>query len=340
MLAALLLAALCATAIRVRRPFPYALTGWFWFVIALVPVIGLVQVGGQSLADRYSYLPLIGLLVVLSWGGAKVLARYRVSKALAVGVSALALAACAGRTIAQLPNWRDTETLYRHALAVTGDNPVVRHFLGDHYYDEGNSAKAAGRLDEAISFYRRSNELNSQYGPLHNNLGMALQLRGQIAEAIQEYQMAVQLSPTNANARNNLGVAMASIGKVDEAISQMAEVVRLTPDNPGAHNNLGALFARQGKFSQAIAEYEESARLAPGNPAVYDNLGDALARLGRREEALANYRRRSKPPPMTRWQSSDCRAPHPELPQPPPETSHPACKPTHPKQPSAGRSWG
>jgi len=290
-LASLLLAGLCLLAWRARRRFPYALTGWYWFFISLVPVIGLIQVGEQSMADRYMYLPSIGLFAAAAWGGAEVLAGFGIGRAGAVAVAGLALAACTVRTMGQLPCWRDTESLYRHALAVTGNNPGIQRFLAFHYYNLGNAAKEAGHLEEAIANYHRSMELDPQSSLAHNNLGMALQNAGRLQEAIPEYFRAIELSPTNANARNNIGVALAAAGNLDEAIRQFSESVRLVPNNPGAHNNLGALLFRQGKFAEAVTEYAAAARLAPGNPAVHDNLGDALARLGRTEEATACYRR-------------------------------------------------
>lgn len=293
-LATLLLAALSVAALLMRRRYPYALVGWYWFFIALVPVIGLVQVGAQSMADRYMYIPSIGLFVAAAWGGAGLLAHYRVSGAAAAVLPGLVLVACAVRTTVQVPHWRDTESLYRQAIAASGRNPAAERFLAYHYYNLGNAAKAAGRLEEAIARYRGSLEIDPQNSLVHNNLGMALQNSGRLAEAIPEYVRAVELSPTNANARNNLGVALASSGNAPEATRQLAESVRLDPSNAEAHNNLGALLFRQGKFTEAVAEYSQAARLAPGNPAVYDNLGDALARAGRAAEAAASYRQALK----------------------------------------------
>ena len=290
-LSTLLLLGLCAAALLIRRRLPYAFSGWYWFFISLVPVIGLVQVGEQSMADRYMYLPSIGLFAALAWGGAALLARCRVTGAGAAVVPALVLVTCAVVTTRQVPHWRDTESLYLRAIAVTSPNPSAVRFLAYHYYNLGNAAKDAGHFDEAIARYRRSLELDPGSSLTHNNLGMAIQNSGHVDEAIAEYIRAVQLQPGNANARNNLGVALAAIGRADEAVQQLTESVRLDPNNAGAHNNLGALLFRQGKFTEAIPEYTEAVRLSPGSPAVLDNLGDALARAGRGEEAGAAFRR-------------------------------------------------
>jgi len=291
LLSALLLVAVSAAAVCLRRRFPALVVGWFWFVISLLPVIGLVQVGEQSMADRYMYIPSIGLFAAIAWLGAAAAARLALAPSAVGGIAGVLLAGCAARTMVQVPYWRDTESLYLHALATGGPNPTVVRFLAYHYYNLGNAAKEAGNAEEAIVRYRGSLKMDPQNSLAHNNLGMVYQAIGRIRDAIPEYGKAVELSPTNAHARNNLGVALAAGGNLEEAAKQLVESARLAPDNAEAHNNLGALYFRQGKFKEAVPEYEAAARLAPGNPGVLDNLGDALARLGRPEEAQSAYRK-------------------------------------------------
>jgi len=289
-LSALLLMIGCVAAARLARTFPFVLTGWYWYLIALLPVIGLVQVGAQAMADRYTYIPLVGPFILFAWGTHAWLRRYAVPGALFGLAAGVLLCLSAWLTRTQLACWQNTETLYRHALAASENNPQVVRFLGYYYYNLGNAAREAGRIDEAIARYRRALELDPTAASAHNNLGMALQAQGRLDQAAAEYLAAITLAPTNGNARNNLAVILAGAGKLEEAVKQFSEVVRLSPDNVEAQNNLGTLCFRLGDIGEAIRHYTEAVRLAPQNPVVHNNLGDALRRAGRLEEAVAQYR--------------------------------------------------
>ena len=311
-LAALVVGLLWLGAVAIRRRYRFAFTGWAWFFVMLLPVIGLVQVGDQSLADRYTYLPCIGALVVVAWGAGELAAAWpRLRPGLAL-LAGLGLAACAWGARQQTACWQNSDTLYAHALAVTHNSPLVRQMLSLHCYNLGNFEKDAGRPWAAAARYRQALQLNPANASAHNNLGLALQTEAGLEDAVLEllglgfwrepswrawseaaageYLQAVRLDPASANARNNLGVALTRQGKLDEAIAQFTQALRLAPDNASGHNNLGALLARRGRYAEAIQEYAAAARLAPGSPAVLDNLGDALAHEGRTNEATAQYR--------------------------------------------------
>lgn len=289
--ALVLLVAISCAVWRWRRRMPYALMGWCWFLITLVPVIGLVQVCEQSMADRYSYLTQTGIFAALTWGASAGFNRGWIPRPLLIGLGTLALVSCVWLTHLQLPTWQDTAALYRHALDVTEDNPIIVRGIAYHYYDLGNTARQHGRIEEAIRFYHKAIEINPQIHHFHNNLGMALQAQGHLREAIDEYTTALNLEPTNANAHSNLGVALATAGRLDDATRQLLESVRLAPDNAESQNNLGALYLRQGRPQEAIEHYLEAARLLPDNPVVQDNLGDALLRSGKTNEATTCYRK-------------------------------------------------
>jgi tetratricopeptide (TPR) repeat protein len=290
--AAALLLALSFGAWRGRRRRPWLLMGWGWFVIMLVPVIGLVQVCEQAMADRYSYLPLTGIFVALAWSvggyGSRGGWGLRPVMAAAAGV---ALAACAWLTRQQLPNWQDTRTLYQQALSIMGNDPIIMRAIASHYYIQGNTARQLGHLDEAEALYRKAIEIRADINLFHNNLGLVLQAKGQLPEAIEEYKTALRLEPGSANAHSNLGVALAALGRLEEATQQLEEAARLEPQNVESQNNLGALCVRQGRLPEAIAHYNEAVRLAPANPVLHNNLGDALIRVGRLDEAAQCYRR-------------------------------------------------
>ena len=284
------LAGLCFAVVRWGRRFPFAPVGWFWFLGMLVPVIGLVQVGGQAMADRYSYVPLVGVFIIVAWGAAE-LARGRplLVRALAV-VGGLSLLACGVGSRHQLQSWRDTDTLIQRALALTDNNPVIAGFMGYHYYDLGNEAREAGHPDLACAWYCKAIQLNGNDSMLHNNLGLALQNLGRFEEAIQEHRTALRLAPGNVNARNNLAVALTQVGKLEEAIEQLAESLKQAPGDPVGHGNLGALLFRKERFREAVEQYKLALQQMPDNPALLGNLADALVRQGNREEAIANYR--------------------------------------------------
>jgi Flp pilus assembly protein TadD len=257
----------------------------------LIPVIGLVQVGQQSMADRYTYLPLIGLFIMAVWGGREALLRLRAPPWVAAIGAGLILLCCAGATREQLRFWQTTDALYGHALTVAPNNPVIRQDLGNHYYNLANASRKEGRLAQAVSEYHQALELTPNDPMAHNNLGLAFQKQGLLQQAIEEHCRAIELCPTNVNARNNLSVALTRVGRLDEAIQQLNQAVRYSPDDPEPHNNLAALLFRKGDYEQAIHHYQLASVYAPNNPAIYDNLAAALARVGRMDAAIANYRK-------------------------------------------------
>ncbi len=213
LLAGALLAGISAFVFTLRTRQPYLLTGWLWYCGTLIPVIGLVQVGGQAMADRYTYLPSLGLFIMVVWGAAELAKPWRYH-AMALGVAGGAVVlVCVGLTRRQLVYWQDSETLYRHTLAVTTDNFLAHHNLGIFLYKKG-------RTGEAITQYQEALRLKPDDAIAHYDLGTALGKEGQTDEAIIQFQEAIQLNPDNAEARINLGTALAVKGRMDEAIAQ------------------------------------------------------------------------------------------------------------------------
>jgi tetratricopeptide (TPR) repeat protein len=299
-----------------RRPFLF--TGWFWFVGMLIPVIGLVQVGAQSMADRYTYLPAIGAFIALVWGANELAARWLAPhlRQLALGATAfLVVAACAARTHDQLRHWQDGESLARHALAVTANNHVVANILGtalvnkgdadgaiesyrqavtfnpnfpEAWNNLGNALAGKGQLPDAIAAYREAIRINPRYAEATYNLGNALLGSGQLEAALASYQQTLQLDPSFVLARNNIGSVLLQQGKVEEAKASFSEAIRINPNCAEALGNLGYLLTHQNKFAEAIPYYTTAARLQPSNAQMQFNLGWALAQTGRRDEAIAH----------------------------------------------------
>jgi tetratricopeptide (TPR) repeat protein len=281
--AAVMLAGVFAVVMAGAGKRPWLAVGWLWFWGMLVPVIGLVQVGVQSMADRYTYVPLIGLLIMLAWGIDELVpVRPWRGGALALG-AAVGLAACALLTERQIGYWRDSEALFRHAVQVTRDNYLAYNNLG--FYLSGQ-----GRTAEAMENYRLSLKINPAYEDALNNLGYALAGQKKYAEAIPLYEAALRIRPNHAEVHNNLGNALSETGKIDEAIKHYLIVLGEKPDHADAHNNLGIALAMKGKLDEAIAHFHEAIRCKPGYASAHSNLGNALAAQHKPAEAVKEYR--------------------------------------------------
>jgi tetratricopeptide (TPR) repeat protein len=261
---ALVLIVLTAIAVRVVRRAPYVTFGWLWFLGTLVPVIGLVQVGDQAMADRYTYIPSIGLFVAAAWGVAAAARRLRAER-VAIGAAAALLVALAMLTHAQAATWSSGIALYSHALAVDPDDQVAHNNLGLALY-------RAGRKDEALAHYRRAVELRPTFAGAQNNLGAVLAERGQAAEAIEHYEAALRSQAPSAMTLDNLGLALAAVGRLPEAMERWREALRLDPAFADAHNNLGVALAREGRVDEAIAELEAALRSRPDHAGARANL--------------------------------------------------------------------
>ena len=287
--AVLVLVAVTLLAWRAARRHPHFLVGWLWYLGMLVPVIGLVQVGSQPRADRYTYLPLIGLFIVVAWGIPDlVLGRSRRAFVL-WPASALVLLACMITARGQVRHWRSSIPLWEHAVKVTAGNYRAQHNLG-------HALAREGRTPEAITHYEEALRLKPDYAEAHNNLGSALADQGRIDEAIAHYDEALHLLPDYAEAHNNLGAALTGQGRTDEAVRHLSEAVRLEPSRAESHGNLGVALARQGRFDEAIRHFSEAVRLRPQDAQARRNLavahnsaGAALADKGMLQEAIAHY---------------------------------------------------
>jgi tetratricopeptide (TPR) repeat protein len=280
--AGVLLLAVTIWAIRTSRERPYVLVGWLWFVGTLLPVIGIVQAGLQSMADRYTYIPAIGLFVIASWGGAELAERWTRRRAVAAIVAVLVVSAYAIRAGEHVGTWRDSATLWQHAVDVTTDNAYASYNLGVVLVQ-------AGRTEEGIERFKEALRIQPDYADVHIDLGNALRSKGALDEAIDEFASVVRLRPSYAEARVAYGDVLRDRGRRAEAIVQYREALRLDPTLAGAHNELGNVFAADGRDAEAMAEYAAAVRLAPDLAEARNNLGGALFRAGKAEEALAEF---------------------------------------------------
>lgn len=279
---ALLLCAVSLATIRYRRSHPYLMVGWIWFLVTLLPVIGLIQVGGQSMADRYTYIPLIGIFIIVAWGANDLLKRWSHSQAVLSILGVMVFCAMTALTWRQLGYWRDSITLYQHTLAVTSNNYLILNNYGIALAEQG-------KPDEAIEQYREALHVWPKSANAHINLGAALAQQGRFPEAIEHYQAALNLQPDYALARGNMGRALASLGREDEAIEQYEQALGLDPGLADVHLNLALLLLKNGRGDDAGRHYETVLRLEPYSVKAPNNMGIALAQTGKLEEAAGCF---------------------------------------------------
>jgi len=282
--AALLLIAASILAARLAAKHKYTLTGWLWFLGTLVPVIGLVQVGCQAMADRYSYIPLTGLFIIIAWGVPEALSNWRyrnIILSVSAAVILLVLSIC---TYLQLRYWRNSIALFEHTLAVTENNAAVHNHLGYALYK-------LGRTDAAIEHYYQALRINPSSAIIQNNLGMALESQGKADEAISHYIAATQIRPNFPDGYYNTAHLLASKGKLSEAADYYRQALNFNPDFAEAHNYLALALKFQGRPDEAIDHFRSALRIRPDYAEAYVNLGITLASQGRFDEAVSHYRK-------------------------------------------------
>jgi protein O-mannosyl-transferase len=311
-----LLVGICVIVAVLGRRRRYLVTGWLWFLGTMVPVIGLVQVGIQSMADRYSYLPLIGLFLMGVWGAYDCAVHWRLRTATLVIASVLAIGCGSIVTWRQIGYWRDSKALFAHALAVTGDDPLLQNNLGtafsensqwdeaipyfqhalalqpNHALARGNLGVALaneGRWDEAIIQLEQAISLRPEFPLAQCMLGASLFQKGRLDEAISHLELAVKLQPDYVLARRNLGVALGTKGRPEEAIGMLQQSLKLQPDDAESRYDLAVLLAGSGRADEAIMQYQEVIRLDPAHADAHNNLGALYAARARFDDAIVEF---------------------------------------------------
>ncbi len=279
---AVVLASFSVVALRLAKHHPYVIVGWLWFLGTLVPTIGLVQVGLQSMADRYTYVPLIGLFIIASWGGFDLSLHWRVSVKVMSAGATLILAACIGVTRSQVYYWHDSVSLFRHAVAVTRSNPLAYYNLGVGLLDHGD-------LSGAKKAFQNAAEINPAYAEAWNNLGSVTHRQGNAEASIEFYNQALKYKPGYAVAHYNLGLALAELGKLDDAASHFQTALKLTPSLASVHKDLGHVLSKKMEFTPALSHLNEYVRLQPGDAEGHVLLAEALRQSGAKEQARKQY---------------------------------------------------
>ncbi len=279
-----LLLAISGTAWAFRKTHPCLVVGWLWYLGMMVPVIGFVQISHYAHADRYTYLPQIGLYLMLTWAAADLCAGWRHRRMVLGGGAAIILVILIFCARVQTSYWRNTELLWTHTLACTSDNFIAHYNLGDALLHKGS-------VGEAIAHYQKALQINPDAIEAQNNLGNALLTKGQVDEAIVHFQRALQISPDSAETCYNLGNALLQKGNVDEAIAYYQKALQFKPDEAEAHDNLGIALLQKGNVDEAIVHFQKALQIKPDDAEVHNNLGSALLQKGSVDEAIVHFQK-------------------------------------------------
>jgi Flp pilus assembly protein TadD len=304
--AILLLIAISIFCFFQRKSRPYLVLGWLWFIGTLVPVIGLIQVGGQSMADRYFYVPSVGLFIALVFGLTDLANTWHVAPSLTTVISTAVLLILATLTNAQIQCWRDSFTLFEHTLAVTPPNLHIEYNLGmamgasgkydeaaahfqkslgidPNFYDSlvamGVTRSKEGRLQEGVQYLQTASRLQPNAPTAHMQLGLAFWKEHRDEAALEEMRLASQLAPEDADIRANFALALSLVGRLSDAIEQFHEALRLNPHSAETHNNLGLALMGAGRTGESVPEFEMALQLKPELSGAADNLQRARAQL-------------------------------------------------------------
>ncbi len=283
--AALFLVCVSILVFRALRSKPYFMVGWLWYIGTLVPAIGLIQAGlWPSIADRFAYVPLIGLFIVIAWGVPDLVAQWRYKKIVLATTATVLLLIFTAASRSQNRYWTNNIALFKHSLDVTNDNDVAHQKLGE-------ALAAQGKTDEAVRHYYEALRIKPDLVAAHLNLGVALREEGKINEAVEHFSMALRAKPDCAEAYYELGVTLEKQGNFDAAVRHYSEALRIKPKFAKGHNNLGSVLAQQGNVKGAFYHYYEALRINPNYAGAYYNLGKFAANQGKIEEAIFYFKK-------------------------------------------------
>jgi tetratricopeptide (TPR) repeat protein len=284
---ALLLIGISVFVVRLGRNQRYLPVGWFWYLGTLIPVIGIVQVGSQAYADRYTYIPYIGLFLMLAWGLPQLLSKWisvspqrKIALGLSMVIVLTTLGICAHR---QASYWKNNFTLFSHAIEVTPNNWLAHNSRGVAY-------NSLGRYKEAIEDLSQAIRIKPDYAEAYTDLGIVYSNLGRYNDAIDAHKQAIRIRPYYAEAHNNLGNAYDGLGRDTDAIEAYKQAIRINPDLATVHYNLGVAYRKLGRYPDAVEAYKQAIRIKPDYADAYINLGVAYGKLGRYPDAVEVYK--------------------------------------------------
>jgi len=269
-------------AIKTARRHPYFIVGWLWYLLILIPVIGIVQIGIQAMADRYASVPLIGIFIVLAWGFSEVSRAWDHRKLKLAALAITSLFVLMTATFKQAQTWRNSVTVFEQALSISTDNYLA-------YNNMGFAFSSQNRIDDAITQYAVALKLKPDYADARFNLGVALFVKGKYSEAVDQFARAFQIDPYNIKTLNNLGAAMTKLGRVAEAIQHYKAALRIDPEYTDAHRNLANTLFESGEYLKAMRQYRSVIRIDPSDEHAHNNLGIILIKLGKTDDAVYHF---------------------------------------------------
>jgi tetratricopeptide (TPR) repeat protein len=266
---------------RAKRS-PYLATGWLWYIGTLVPVIGIVQVGGFAMADRYTYIPLIGLFIMVAWGVPDLLKKWKYRKEILLALSALGILCLSIITWTQVGYWQNNFTLYDHTLKVTDDNCFIYNCRGSVYKNLGN-------YTQAMEDYNKAIEIKPDYAHAFNNRGNTYGILGNYTQAVEDLTRAIEIKPDLVEAYFNRGIAYNGLGNYRKAIEDYSEAISLKADSSESYYVRGTLYGKQGQYQLALEDFNKAIRLNPDYIKVYNNRGNVYSMMGIYQKALEDF---------------------------------------------------
>jgi len=251
LISGLLLLLMSTLAIRTWHRHPYFSVGWLWYLGTLIPVIGLVQVGAQSMADRYTYIPLIGLFIIIAWAMPDISSKWRGRRIVLTTISGVMIILFMICSWFQVHHWKNGVTLFTHAVKLTHNNSIA-------YCELGHALNQHGKRDEAIIHFLRSLKINPNYAEAHYELGVTLEAQGNSTAAVRQYLETLRINPNHVKAHNGLGIILANQGNFNDSVYHYKKALQINPKYPGAYYNLGKIFSVQGKIEDAILYYQKA----------------------------------------------------------------------------------
>lgn len=265
-----------------RLRAPYLAVGWFWYLITLLPVIGIVQIGSHAMADRYTYIPLVGLFIALVWGAREAVARRPDLKIGIIGISVLSTALMLLPARAQIETWQNSVTLFEQALRVTKINPIAQCNIGAHYLDRGD-------CKQAMPHFLKSLDMKSDFAPAYYGLAVCDSRGGNVAGAIHYFGQAILVEPRSKMSRLERGLLLMQQGRLEESVEDFRVVLQIDRENETAHVQLGLIFLQQGKWDDAETHFSEALRTNERSGEVHNNIGILRAAQGRIVEAEGSF---------------------------------------------------
>lgn len=281
-IAILVFAFLTVIFIKLRKQHSYLIIGWFWYLGTLVPVIGLVQVGSQAMADRYTYFPLIGLFIIVAWGAPNLLKKWKYKRQVLASLIAVILILLINAARIQTQYWKSSLTLFRHTLQVTQHNALAHYLTGYALVQNGNA-------NEALRHFKAALAIDPLFEKAYNQMGLLFASKGELDQAVLNYKKALSVNPNYKEAYINLGKALQEQGKLNEAMNQYQTVLEIDPDYKEAHVNIANIYSHRGNHEQALSHYNRALRIEPNFVQAHYNLGNMWLKLGKFDQAIRCY---------------------------------------------------